>query len=76
MSKAQKIETIVITVLALIAAVFAVLEFTGKWPNNFTYPVLAVGSVFEGVMNWNKNRKLAILELVCAAFFAANTFVG
>ena len=76
MSTAQKVEAIVLTVLAVIASIFAILELTGKWPNNLAYLIIAAGSVFEAVMSWNKNRKMALLELVAAAFFVSNAFLG
>ena len=75
MNPSQKRETIVLFVLTAIALVFAILDLSGKWPNNLCYITLAVLSVFEGVFSWNKNRKMAILEFVAAAFFAANTFM-
>ena len=75
MSPAQKKEAIVLTVLALIGFVFVILDLTGTWANNFHYLVLAVMSLFEGITSWNKNRKLAIMEFVCAVFFAISMFL-
>ena len=76
MTTAQKIEAIVLTVLFLFAAVFAILDWSGKWPNNLAYLFFGADSLFEGIMNWNRNRKLAILEVVAAVFFFANGFLG
>ena len=76
MSPSQKKETIVLTVMSLIALIFIVLDMTGKWPNNLHYLALCALSLFEGVISWNKNRKMAIWELVAAALFAANAFIG
>ena len=75
MNASQKRETVVLIVLTLIALVFVVLDLSGKWPNNISYLVLSVLSVFEAIVGWNKNRKMAILELVAAAFFAANALI-
>lgn len=75
MSPAQKKETIVLLVLAMIGFVLVILDLTGIWSNNLLYPVLTVLSLFEGVTSWNKNRKAAIMEFVCAAFFSVYTFL-
>lgn len=69
MSKQKKIETITILALGLVAAVYAVLDWTGKWPNNTSYLALAVMSAYEAVVGWKENRKIAILEVVAAVIF-------
>ena len=75
MSPAQKKETIVLTILALVGMIFVILDLSGKWPNGIYYLFLSVMSLFEGVTGWNKNRKLAITELVLAVIFALNFFI-
>ena len=75
MSSAQKKETIVLTVLVLIGMIFAILDLSGKWPNNFYCLFLSVMSLFEGIISWKKNRKLAIAEFICAVLFALNLFI-
>lgn len=75
MSPAQKKETIITVGLAIIGLIFILLDLTGVYPNKLHYPVLCVMSLYEGVASWNKNRKIAITEFVCAAFFAAYTFL-
>ena len=64
MSPAQKRESIIVLVLAMIGMVFAILDLSGKWPNNLTYLAISVLSLFEGITAWNKNRKLAVTDLV------------
>ena len=75
MSAAQKNEMIVSIVLCAIALVFIVLDATGAWKNNFHLLVLSVLSVYECCVSWNKNRKMAILELVAAALLAVCAFL-
>ena len=75
MSAFQKIETIVLLVLALIALIFVILDQTGKWANNLHHLVLCAMCLFECYTGWNKNRKMAIWELVAAAFFAVYAFI-
>ena len=76
MSAAQKTEMIVILVLGAIALGFIVLDETGTWKNNLHYIALSVLSVYECYVSWNKNRKMAILELVAAVFLAASAFLS
>ena len=76
MDASQKREAIVLTVLPAIALIFIILDMTGKWTNNIHYLMLAILSVYEGITGWNKNRKMAILELVAALFLAANAFIS
>lgn len=74
MSKQKKIEAITILVLGLIAVVYAVLDWTGKWPNNTSYLALAVMSMYEAVVGWKESRKIAILEAVVAVIFLFGYF--
>ena len=74
MTPAQKTETIVTLAAAAIALIFAILDLSGKWPNNLCYLTLSALSVFEACTGWNKNRKIAILELVAAAVLALSAF--
>ena len=76
MSADQKTEVIVILVLGAITLGFIVLDETGTWKNNLHYIALGVLSVYECIMSWNKNRKMAILELVAAVFLAASAFMN
>ena len=76
MTPAQKRDALVLTILPLIAVPFLALDMTGKWPNNITYLLLSVLSLYEGVVGWNKNRKMAIVEFVLAVVFAINGFAG
>ena len=76
MSAAQKTEMIVILVLGAITLGFIVLDETGTWKNNLHYIALSVLSVYECYVSWNKNRKMAILELVAAVFLAASAFLS
>lgn len=76
MSAAQKTEVIVSLVLCAIALGFFVLDETGTWKNNLHYIALSVLSVYECYVSWNKNRKMAILELVAAVFLAASAFLS
>lgn len=75
MDASQKKEAIVLTVMPAIALIFIVLDRTETWKNNIAYLVLAILSVYEGITGWNKNRKMAILELIAALFLAANAFL-
>lgn len=75
MDASQKKEAIVLTVMPAIALIFIVLDRTEMWKNNIAYLVLAILSVYEGITGWNKNRKMAILELISALFLAANAFL-
>ena len=74
MSKQKKIEVITILALGLVAVVYAVLDWTGKWPNNTSYLALAVMSAYEAVVGWKENRKMAILEAVVAVIFLLGYF--
>ena len=74
MSKQKKIETITILVLGVIAVVYAVLDWTGKWKNNTSYLALAVMSAYEAVVGWKENRKMAVLEAVVAVIFLFGYF--
>ena len=76
MSAAQKTEVIVTLVMGVITLAFIVLDVTGVWKNNLHYIALSVLSVYECIMSWNKNRKMAILELVAAVFLAASAFLN
>ena len=76
MSKQKKIEAITIIALGLVAAVYAVLDWTGKWPNNTSLLALAVMSAYEAVVGWKENRKMAILEVVVAVIFLLGYFTG
>ena len=76
MSPSQKREALVSLVLAAIAMIFVILDMSGKWANNIHYLVLSALSLYEGIVSWNRNRKMAILEFVVAAIFVANAFVG
>ena len=76
MSASEKTEVIVSIVLCAIALVFIVLDSTGTWKNNCHLLVLSVLSVYECCTSWNKNRKMAILELVAAVFLAVTAFLG
>ena len=74
MSKQKKIEMITIIALGLVAVVYAVLDWTGKWPNNTSLLALAVMSAYEAVVGWKENRKMAILEAVVAVIFLFGYF--
>lgn len=76
MNASQKQEAIVLTVMPAIALIFIVLDMTGIWVNHISYLILAILSLYEGITGWNKNRKMAILELVAAFFLAANAFIS
>ena len=76
MSASEKTEVIVSIVLCAIALVFIVLDAAGTWKNNCHLLVLSVLSVYECCTSWNKNRKMAILELVAAVFLAVTAFLG
>ena len=76
MSADQKTEVIVTLVMGVIPLAFIVLDVTGVWKNNLHYIALSVLSVYECIMSWNKNRKMAILELVAAVFLAASAFLN
>ena len=76
MSASEKTEVIVSLVLCALALVFIVLDAAGTWKNNGHLLVLSVLSVYECCTSWNKNRKMAILELVAAVFLAVTAFLG
>ena len=76
MSASEKSEVIVSIVLCALALVFIVLDAAGTWKNNGHLLVLSVLSVYECCTSWNKNRKMAILELVAAVFLAVTAFLG
>ena len=76
MNTAQKSEVIVTLVLGVLSLVFIILDETGTWKNSLHYIALSVLSVYECIMSWNKNRKIAILELVAAVFLAASAFLN
>ena len=76
MNAAQKSEVIVTLVLGVVSLVFIILDETGTWKNSLHYIALSVLSVYECIMSWNKNRKMAILELVAAVFLAASAFLN
>ena len=74
MSKQKKIETVVVLALTAVALVFAVLDLSGNWENNLCYLMLAILSVYEAVVAWKVNRKMAIAELVVAVCLLFNAF--
>ena len=76
MNASQKQESIVLTVMPSIALIFFALAISGIWVNNIAHLVLAILSLYEGIIGWNKNRKMAILELVAALFLAAIAFIS
>ena len=76
MSASQKKELVVTYALGVLALLFIALDASGVWKNNGHYLVLSVLSVYECCMSWNRNRKMAILELVAAAFLAVSAFLG
>lgn len=76
MTPAQKRDALVSIILPLLALPFLVLDITGKWPNNITFFFLSALSLYEGIVGWNKNRKMAILEFVLVVVFAAVGFIG
>ena len=72
----QEAEVMGTLVMGVITLAFIVLGVTGVWKNNLHYIALSVLSVYECIMSWNKNRKMAILELVAAVFLAASAFLN
>lgn len=66
MDKKEKGLFFVYCILALIAVIAAVTDVSGKWEHaDLIWMItVAIVLVFECAMNWNKNRKLAILEAV------------
>lgn len=66
MTPAQKAWLMVECVLAVIMIVLAILEVTGIWNNQLFLYMSVVYFLVEAVRNWNRNRKLVIMDLVFA----------
>lgn len=77
MSRGEKI----LFVISVIGAVLVVVDHVkpGLFPVNLTYPGVAIFTVCEGMVYWNKQRKWAYLLIAGAAismvFFALELFL-
>lgn len=66
MNKKEKAIFIVYCIISVIGAIAAVIDLTGKWEHADIFWMVSVSVllVIDCAQNWNKNRKLAIIEVI------------
>lgn len=73
MTPAEKKKFVALCILAAFALVFVVLDLTGLWQNKIGSYLISVFFLFEGVMNFKNNKKMAILDIVLAIVWLLGT---
>ena len=74
MTSADKGKFFAVCIYGLIALGFCILDLTGKWKNEVCMYMLSAYFLFDGVMDWKKNRKMAISSICLAIILLVTTF--
>ena len=69
MTPTEKKLMVLLCIYVAIALVFVALDLSGMWKNKVYKYMTVVFCLGEGVVEWKKNRKMALLDLVLAVVF-------
>lgn len=69
MTTTEKKLMVLLCIYVAIALVFVALDLSGMWKNKVYKYMTVVFCLGEGVAEWKKNRKMALLDLVLAVVF-------
>ena len=76
-SKSEKVAFIIGLLSSIIVIVFAIIQLTGVWRSAIVFceVFMGISMICQAILNWKRNRSIAIFSVIVAVFIFAVAFV-